>query len=334
MLRTIASICLLALALPAFSQSISNDNCLTATVPPFDFNGDSDTTILGTLTGASHSGEAGCPYWEMADDAFYAVPIPASGIMEVKKISSQLGLTMMTAFRGSCGSLTQLFICGDMDAFGGLHYIPGETIYIRVWDGDTSLASGKDFELAFQDPSGCLDASTPPQNPDAVVFSHAVNLTWDKVPESIACQISGQFTDGSGPEKRLTLTQFERSNHFFTYDDAFGTKSGGFAWRVRCACSLPPNPTLLTGWSSMDTINIPNHRLADMPPESVFHPNPASKSIRFAATPASTVEILNISGQVVHRDEAPQSMVQLDHLNPGIYFLRLGDAVHPLYIQR
>ena len=131
---------------------------ISAYVPPSPTNDDcanaealtvgtafADNEVVGTNVSATASGETptpSCGNFGAGQDVWYSVTVPASGNVTIETASnagSSLTDTVMSAYTGSCGNLTEI-ACDDdggtslFSLISLIGRIPGETIYIRAFE--------------------------------------------------------------------------------------------------------------------------------------------------------------------------------------------------------
>jgi hypothetical protein len=95
-----------------------------------------------------------------SNDVWYSVTVPASGNLTIETnsvVGSLLTDTVMSAFSGSCGSLTQVGCDDDASPDGNFSLIsltgrtPGEVLYVGVWKYSTG--SDGQFKVSAYDAS-------------------------------------------------------------------------------------------------------------------------------------------------------------------------------------
>ncbi|KMQ61510.1 hypothetical protein ACM46_15975 [Chryseobacterium angstadtii] len=174
-----------------------NDNCSGATslTVGTDFTSGATTS---TNAGASDDGDVPSCNSDAVENVWFSVVVPASGniTIETREVSgSSFDDSTLTAYTGSCGSLTEI----DCDDDGGeglfsklslTGQTPGSTIYLSVWKYDSSTGNG-DFEIsAYQ--------VLPPANDNcsaAVPLTVGTNFTSGM----ITSNNTGATTDGTAP---------------------------------------------------------------------------------------------------------------------------------------
>jgi hypothetical protein len=129
----------------------------------------SNFPVTDNYRGITASGETpipSCGDFGSGRDLWYSVVVPYSGNLIVETKGNTLGLqeTVITAYSGSCGGLTEIE-CDDTDVGGDSSKIvlsgltPGETILIRMFE------NGNDQEGSFR--ISAYDFS-PPENDDCI----------------------------------------------------------------------------------------------------------------------------------------------------------------------
>ncbi|HLP64487.1 GEVED domain-containing protein [Flavobacterium sp.] len=116
-----------------------NDECINAI--PLTVN---TTCSYANYTNANATASTGIPApgcaFYSGGDVWFSAVVPPTGILNVDMQSGGITDSGLAFYRGSCGSLTLLECDDDDSANGAMSYIsmttliPGETIYIRVWE--------------------------------------------------------------------------------------------------------------------------------------------------------------------------------------------------------
>jgi len=152
----------------------ANDDCdgAVALVAGSEFD---ENAVVGTIMSATTTAgiEPTCQD-EFSADVWYTVTIPASGTLTVETQQTELGElsdTVMVAFSGTCGSLTEIPLgCSDDEGDGFMSLLnltgtAGQVYYIGVWQYGTDApeALGSRFKISAYDASlsnGSFDLST------------------------------------------------------------------------------------------------------------------------------------------------------------------------------
>jgi PKD repeat protein len=139
------------------------------------------------------------------------------------------------------------------------------------------------------------DASLPPTGLQALVLPSVVALSWNPIPQSVACQIQGQRLVPPGPTPVQNIIGFQPSS--FNLPITLAGPGSTWRWRVRCACSIDPRIT--TPYSGWDTFSIPLARQLAALPELTLFPNPAGEllNLDLRHMPETTVEIRVLDAQ-------------------------------------
>lgn len=139
------------------------------------------------------------------------------------------------------------------------------------------------------------------------VFFEDINLPSVEM-DSILNKGYIQFSINSMPGLAENTEVFNKAEIYFDYNDAIVT-----------------NETHHTLVSELPIINS-NNNLVELRPLKVF-PNPANNKISiitsFDINNASQINILNISGQVILKYDAPQKDLDIQGLQSGIYFIKV-----------
>jgi len=125
-------------------MAVANDDCegSFSLTPGGDFN---EYALTATNLGATKTigpPNPTCAIFGFGGDVWFSIVVPADGNITIETQSepgSPLMDTGLTAFTGTCGSLTTISCSDDegIDAFSRLNLTgltPGETIYARVWE--------------------------------------------------------------------------------------------------------------------------------------------------------------------------------------------------------
>jgi len=100
------------------------------------------------------------------------------------------------------------------------------------------------------------DASSPVAGLASTVGASEVVLTWNPVPASVGCQVSG----GPVPSFSRKVRQLGANISSVSIPASILTP-GTYNWKVNCACAITPS-LVLTPDSAVDTFSIPSSRLA------------------------------------------------------------------------
>ena len=181
---------------------------------------------------------------------------------------------------------------GDMDAFSASPLDSKFAWYENL--GDTTAVS--------------CDASTPPAGLNSNVTASTVQLSWNPISASVACQIAATRTVPPGPSPSVNLIGSEVSGS--NVPIAVLGAGTTWEWRVRCACSIPPDPIVATGFSAANTFSTPSPKVEDseLPLE----------------LPGEEVELWSTNGQMIGLYQRSE-LSRLD-LETGVYLIRSSDG--------
>lgn len=214
-------------------------------------------------------------------------------------------------------------------AGAALEAVKGTTIYIRV-SGYTGSGCG---DITIEEVVAPCDASVAPQNPSHVDGVASATLNWDPVTKTIACQVSGTRVVPAGPSPSVNIIGFEPSSTLVPY--AVAGAGTTWEWKVRCACSIPPDPIVATPFSVTDTFSVPAPKEGQLfAIENTLFPNPASDVLFVTVENNEAVAnvefaIVDVMGRVVearNQDvDAGQTSITFDvsTLTEGIYFMQV-----------
>ena len=167
-------------------------------------------------------------------------------------------------------------------------------------------------------------SATPPTNVGSSLAATKIDLSWDAIPGSVACQLGAERLVPPGPSPSQNIFAPEPSTSAVPF--SLLGNSTTWRYRVRCACSVSPIDA--TGFSAWDTFAIPAARqgeLVDLPAMSIS-PNPATDFVRVETSFGLTaLQITDGLGRVV-RSVTPngwdgQQMIPVADLPAGIYIL-------------
>lgn len=187
-------------------------------------------------------------------------------------------------------------------------------------------------------PPAC-DASNAPENLNSTVSGAGVSLTWDPVPQSVACQVSGAQVSPPGISGNQIVTGFEPSS--LNVPLSFFSAGSTWDWQVRCACSTSPIDA--TPFSETNSFSIPAPRLGQS--DILLSPNPASETVRFqyeASKPGPLqIRLMDMLGRVVLDSQPEVSTgsnsieLQIATVTEGLYLLQVmdGDQLQVLQLQ-
>jgi hypothetical protein len=152
-----------------------------------------------------------------------------------------------------------------------------------------SFGSSETTNFCIGGGTSCSTASAP-DNLNSSISGGNLTLSWDPIPLSVGCQVSGsQVSPAGGPSGNSTVTGFEPSS--LTVPLSFFTSGSTWNWSVRCACSLSPvSPTPSSATSSF---SIPAPRVGDLGDAVSIAPNPTAGNswIRYTAGQEGQVDI-------------------------------------------
>jgi lysyl endopeptidase len=208
---------------------------------------------------------------------------------------------------------------------------------VMVWNSaptpcaTVTYGETEDYCITIGTPSGCSSASAP-ANLTSSVGASSVTLSWDPVPESVACQVKGTRTSPAGPTGTQNLTGFEVSGTTVPFT-VLGTGTT-WDWQVRCACSI--SPVDATPFSAAASFSVPTFRAGDLSAALEAWPNPANEmlQVRYDAPVSGrvTVQLVDMTGRTVLRTETAvlggnnALELQTGHLPAGHYLLQVMDG--------
>ncbi|MEM9822461.1 MAG: T9SS type A sorting domain-containing protein, partial [Bacteroidota bacterium] len=132
----------------------ANNDCINAIELPVDISATCVSSIRGSNSLASPSGEMPsptCGNFAAGNDVWYRVAVPSSGKVNLEMSSAGFPNPIswaMAAYSGTCGNLS-IIECSTFNGFSSLPVLdlegqtPGSDLYIRVWE------SGSNSEGAF-----------------------------------------------------------------------------------------------------------------------------------------------------------------------------------------
>ncbi len=140
----------------------------------------------------------------------------------------------------------------------------------------------EDYCVTIGEAAATCSSATAPSNLNSSVGGSSVSLTWNPIPESVACQVRGTRISPPGPTGNQNLVGFELSGTTVP----FGALGAGttWQWQVRCACTTTP-PIDATPFSATNTFSIPVLREMDLSAVVEAWPNPADQllNVRYEA---------------------------------------------------
>lgn len=174
-----------------------NDDCSGATslTVSTDFT---SGAITSTNIGATTDGSLPACNSDAVENVWFSVVVPASGNLKIETreaSGSAFDDSVLTAYSGNCGSLTEID-CND-DGDNGLFSIltltgqtPGATLYVSVWKYDSDTNNGE-FQISAYEP-------VPPANDNC---SGATPLTTgtDFASGAVTSDNTDAITDGTTP---------------------------------------------------------------------------------------------------------------------------------------
>lgn len=188
--------------------------------------------------------------------------------------------------------------------------------------------------VCFGECADCVvscSVANPPSNLRTTQTAAKVQLQWDGIANSPACQIKAKRLIPVGPAPQQNVIGFEKQSTDVPKSLlGLGTT---WEWQVRCACQITPT-VIASALSAKDTFAVPTARIADLSELTMdLYPNPAVSEINAIvdATAAgqatyTVVDLLGrtlVSGQVnveAGRNTLPISVSSLEN---GVYFIRL-----------
>ena len=157
----------------AFNGVVNNDECTAAIALNIGATFTSNPVTASLLTATTSTGILPSCQSAAGYDVWYSIVVPPSGNVtietQVADINSMTN-TVLVAFSGTCGSLTQI----DCDDDGGLSgsndlmsklsltgQTPGSTLYIGVWKSNTTPPNGTNdqFKISAYDASLTTDSN-------------------------------------------------------------------------------------------------------------------------------------------------------------------------------
>lgn len=183
-------------------------------------------------------------------------------------------------------------------------------------------------DMTWVDPSTstACDATDAPTGVSSTVNAGSVDLSWNPINNSVACEVQGGPVGGGVGKLRVFGTSL-----------AGTTVPGGalspatYEWRVRCACSIPPDPIDATPLSAADSFVWPAPRMGATEVSQTLFPNPANDLVVYTivadAQEEVEVQITDMLGRVVMAQNfavvAGSNPLQLDvtSLTEGTYFV-------------
>ena len=214
-------------------------------------------------------------------------------------------------------------LCGIPNGFGGYDR------EITVPGADATVGP-----VCFSECADCVvscSVANPPSNLRTTQTAPKVQLLWDGIANSVACQIKAKRIIPAGPSPQQNVVGFEKQ--FTDVPKSLLGLGTSWEWQVRCACEISP-AVVATALSAKDTFAVPTARIADLSELTMdLYPNPAVSEINALvdATAAgqanyTVVDLLGrtlVSGQLnveAGRNTLPISVSSLEN---GVYFLRL-----------
>jgi hypothetical protein len=227
-------------------------------------------------------------------------------------------------------------LCGIDNGFGAFDRI------FTVPTSDTTIGP-----VCFNECSDCVttcDASNAPGNTASAVSPSSVALSWDGLPNSVACQIKAERLIPPGPSPSANIISPE-SQGFNVPVSILGVNTT-WKWQVRCACST--SPVVASPLSDADTFaTVSAPRLANTIEAELF-PNPATDRITVQAQAQdagmvnwTVVDLMGrnlLAGQEAVVAGANTFVLDLAGLNGGMYFLQLeqggSESVRSFTVER
>jgi polyhydroxybutyrate depolymerase len=183
-------------------------------------------------------------------------------------------------------------------------------------------------------PTPVCETTTAPQNLTSNVTASSVDLQWDVVPQSLACQVAAeQVAPISGASGNRVVLGLESEG--LSVPRSVFPPGSTWEWRLRCACSLSPLDLTPFSGSVPFTIPVfrdrgPGGRILDAE-TAMLHPNPANNWVHVRCdglTPGMLdLRILDMHGKtwisVQQALEQGTRLLRLDTsgLPEGIYLL-------------
>ena len=195
---------------------------------------------------------------------------------------------------------------------------------VCTWAADRSYI-GESRAFAQNIEVGACSTDQPPVN-----LAHLdntppgkVTLSWDPIPQSVACQVNGMRISPPGLSGQLNIFGPEPSSTIIPYT---ATGAGTvWAWGVRCACDIAPVDA--TVFSSLDTFSTPLLREQAGQNPATVQPNPATDLVHITASASITsLGLWDLSGRMLIEIQGQGgSSIDLDlsHMEPGTYVVRI-----------
>lgn len=212
-------------------------------------------------------------------------------------------------------------LCGIPNGFGGFDR------EFTVPTSDTTLGP-----ICFNECGDCVtvcDASVAPQNPASSAGANKINLSWEGIPNSVACQIKATRLVPAGPSPSANLLTPEIQAYSVPFIQLGASTT--WEWQIRCACSI--SPIVASPFSVKDTFDVPAPRLAAQDIDAEIFPNPATDriTVRFSAEATGTVtwSVVDLLGRQLAAGQrgvdagANVLPVDLAGLDNGLYFIRM-----------
>ena len=193
---------------------------------------------------------------------------------------------------------------------------------------------------AYEGGSAACATDWPPTGLDATPAGSGMQLRWQPLPNSVACQVRGRPL---GAPSFANLNAIGGERDALNLPGAVLTPGASYEWQVRCACATSPT-VLATAFSALDTFTVPLIRTAEAGAWRL-QPNPARPGDLLRPSAEGPVpagdglwRLTDALGRerAVWREagDSPRLALPAD-LAPGVYWVGTpsGDAL-PLVLQR
>lgn len=202
---------------------------------------------------------------------------------------------------------------------------PGSTVLVDLRNQPRPNGAASDIG-AYEGGAAACSSATAPVNLSATIGPGSVGLSWDPIPQSVACNVQGRPL-GAGGFANLKILGFEPSSA--TVPGNVLVPGLSYEWRVRCACSISPLDA--TPFSVLDTFAVPSARSGEALTMALF-PNPAQEQVLWTVRAEHAVErvdwrLIDALGTEHHRGRSAWNTgantltLDLAGLAPGQYRL-------------
>ncbi|MEF9480006.1 T9SS type A sorting domain-containing protein [Chryseobacterium sp. 1B4] len=338
----------------------ANDKCAQAKLLTVgtDF---ASGAIISNNAGATTDGTLPSCNSNAIDNVWFTVVVPQSGNIKIETqqaSGSSFYDPVLTVYRGTCGSLTEIncnnYIYSTISLTG---QIPGTILYVSVWKYD-SFSDNGEFQISAYDP-------IPPAN-DKCAQAKLLTVGTDFASGAITSNNAGAITDGSLPScnsnavenvwftvvvpqsGNIKIEAQEASGSPF-YDPVltvYGGTCGSLA-EINCSNDIY-SPISLTGqipgtilyvsvWkydsisdngefqiSAYDNTALSTHEVSENSKKIQVSPNPFTDILTVSnISEVQSISVVDASGSLVKTIEKPSSSLQLGEVQEGVYLLIL-----------